>query len=51
MNNFIEENSFYSDNEYLTRTAYFTADENVNLEKLNEINFYKLLQYKEKLKV
>lgn len=50
MNNFIEENRFYSDNEYLTRTAYFTADENVNLEKLNEINFYKLLQYKEKLK-
>ena len=50
MNNFIEENRFYLDNEYLTRTAYFTADENVNLEKLNEINFYKLLQYKEKLK-
>ena len=50
MNNFIEENRFYSDNEYLTRTAYFKADENVNLEKLNEINFYKLLQYKEKLK-
>ena len=50
MNNFIEENRFYSDNEYLTRTAYFKADENVNLEKLNVINFYKLLQYKEKLK-
>ena len=50
MNNFIEENRFYSDNEYLTRTAYFKADENINLEKLNDINFYKLLQYKEKLK-
>lgn len=50
MNNFIEENRFYSDNEYLMRTAYFKADENINLEKLNDINFYKLLQYKEKLK-
>ena len=46
MNNFIEENRFYSDNEYLTRTAYFKADENVNLEKLNEINFYNGKIYK-----